>query len=395
MGFDDYDLRLGDVMRGERATIGKSLLDVQRELRIKAAYIAAIENCDVAAFETPGFIAGYVRSYAKYLGMDPEWAYRRFCEEADFSVEHGLSAAMGQRPQRAPEPAAAKPRLRDPIGNPSTPFLPKPTPWYSRIEPGAIGSLTVLIGLSGALLIGFLAVLEEVQRVQLAPVDQAPGVLADLDPVAGIEPPAAGLDDPVQLAAPGMTAPAGGDSTLRTYRPPALDVPVLVARDGPISAIDPSQPRRTGALQQASQDNAGQQGNATEGQQAADAGPITQTPVQVVQPGPPVVEVLAVRPSWVRVQAADGTVLFEKILDAGERYEVPQTEAPARLRAGNSGSVYFIVNGETLGPSAPGANIARNVDLSADALREAFPVADMSADADLARMIDVADVGAD
>ncbi|MCB2159454.1 MAG: helix-turn-helix domain-containing protein, partial [Rhodobacteraceae bacterium] len=64
-GFDDYDLRLGDVMRGERATLAKSLLDVQRELKIKASYIAAIENADASAFETPGFIAGYVRSYAR------------------------------------------------------------------------------------------------------------------------------------------------------------------------------------------------------------------------------------------------------------------------------------------------------------------------------------------
>ena len=49
-GFDDFELRLGDVMRGERATMGKSLLDVQRELKIKATYIAAIEKyVDVAA----------------------------------------------------------------------------------------------------------------------------------------------------------------------------------------------------------------------------------------------------------------------------------------------------------------------------------------------------------
>ena len=61
-GFDDFEVRLGDMMRGERATLGKSLLDVQRELRIKASYISAIENCDPDAFETPGFIAGYVRS---------------------------------------------------------------------------------------------------------------------------------------------------------------------------------------------------------------------------------------------------------------------------------------------------------------------------------------------
>jgi broad specificity phosphatase PhoE len=33
-GFDDYDVSLGDLMRGERATLGKSLLDAQRELRL-------------------------------------------------------------------------------------------------------------------------------------------------------------------------------------------------------------------------------------------------------------------------------------------------------------------------------------------------------------------------
>ncbi|NCO17601.1 MAG: helix-turn-helix domain-containing protein, partial [Alphaproteobacteria bacterium] len=92
-GFDDFELRLGDVMRGERATLGKSLLDVQRELKIKATYIAAIENCDVSAFETQGFVAGYVRSYARYLGMDPDWAFKRFCAEANFVVAHGMSAA--------------------------------------------------------------------------------------------------------------------------------------------------------------------------------------------------------------------------------------------------------------------------------------------------------------
>ena len=77
-GFDDYELTLGDIMRGERATLGKSLLDVQRELRIKASYISAIENCDSEAFNTPGFIAGYVRSYAKYLGMHPEEVFQKF-----------------------------------------------------------------------------------------------------------------------------------------------------------------------------------------------------------------------------------------------------------------------------------------------------------------------------
>ncbi len=92
-GFDDFEVRLGDVMRGERATLGRSLLDVQRELKIKATYIAAIENCDVSAFESQGFVAGYIRSYARYLGLDPEWAYEKFCAEAGFAPTHGMSQA--------------------------------------------------------------------------------------------------------------------------------------------------------------------------------------------------------------------------------------------------------------------------------------------------------------
>jgi len=93
-------------MRGERATLGKSLLDVQRDLKIKATYVAAIENADVSAFETPGFVAGYVRSYARYLGMDPEWAYKRFCDEANFSVTPGISSfAPGKTGQGKPASA--------------------------------------------------------------------------------------------------------------------------------------------------------------------------------------------------------------------------------------------------------------------------------------------------
>ena len=71
-GFDDFELKLGDTLRGERATLGKSLVEVQNELKIKAAYISAIENCDPLAFDTPGFVAGYVRSYARYLNLDPD-----------------------------------------------------------------------------------------------------------------------------------------------------------------------------------------------------------------------------------------------------------------------------------------------------------------------------------
>jgi hypothetical protein len=83
---------------------------------------------------------------------------------------------------------------------------------------------------------------------------------------------------------------------------------------------------------------------------------------------------LAVRPSWVRVSSADGTVLFEKILDSCERYSVPLLEDAPLLRSGNSGAVYFTVNGKTFGPSAPGAQVVKNVVLTADAVQAKYSV---------------------
>ena len=189
-GFDDFELRLGDIMRGERATMGKSLLDVQRELKIKATYISAIENTDPSAFDTPGFVAGYVRSYARYLGLDPEWAFKTFCEEGGFTVTHGMSPAASVKTDKTPgvkkaTKAAEKPaHLRDPFTDPSVSYLPKGEALMSGIEPRAIGSIAVLLVLLVGIGYGGWAVLQEVQKVRLTPVDQTPEVLADLDPLS-------------------------------------------------------------------------------------------------------------------------------------------------------------------------------------------------------------------
>lgn len=372
-GFDDFELRLGDLMRGERATLGKSLLDIQRELKIKATYIAAIENADVSAFETPGFIAGNVRSYARYLGMDPDWAFAKFCREANFEVAHGMSAAASSVSMTALRARQVAQEGREGFGDLNTAFIPRGESLFARVEPGAIGSLAVLVALIGALGYGGWSVLQEVQRVQLSPVEQAPVVVAELDPLAGVK------AAPEQVADAGSDAQAGSDQLDRLYQPEALEAPVLTARDGPIGTINP---RAAGVLTA----DAGVAPAPQDSLQAA----IDDT-VQVVAEAKPGVEVLAVRPSWVRVSAADGTVLFEKILDAGERYAVPPLQQAALLRSGNSGSIYFVVNGKTYGPAAPGAQVIKNVALSAEALTAGYQTADISGDADLAQFVNVAD----
>lgn len=381
-GFDDFELRLGDVMRGERATLAKSLLDVQRELRIKAAHIAAIESCDVAAFEAPSFVAGYVRSYARYLGMDPDWAFERFCKESGFQPMHGMApGASGPKPQRRPADVA------EPLANPNASFVPRTEAFWTRIEPRALGSVLVLALLTGGLGYGGYSVLQEVQRVQLAPVDQAPGVVAELDPLQSAQPLTVAQGD----ALPDLPTPEALD---RIYRPSALDVPVLVARDGPIAAIDPN---ATGLLAATAPQTGGAMGPGPQAELAqADAAlPEDGAPrVRTLGDAAPAVEILAVRPSWVRVQASDGTVILEKVLDAGERVALPALEEPPVLRAGESGAIYFAVNGVAHGPAGGRGQVTKNITLSPEALTEKYAVADLSKDGDLARMVALADAGA-
>ena len=360
-GFDDYDMRLGDLMRGERATLGKSLLDVQRDLKIKASYIAAIENADVSAFETQGFIAGYVRSYARYLGMEPDATFARFCSEANFEVAHGMSAAASTATVSAARSRALANENRDPFVHAS--FVPRAESMFSQVQPGAVGSLLVLIALIGTLGYGGWSVLQEVQRVQLAPVNEAPSVVAEIDPLGNVS-----GDAPLVRSAPAQVV-AEESGAERVLRPDALSVPVLVARDGPIASIKPAEVAT--AVDQIVADVV-----------AEDA------PVQVVENVAPGVELVAVCPAWVRVSAADGTVLFEKILNAGERYAIPALEQAPVLRSGNSGSVYFVVDGKTYGPAAPGAQVVKNVSLASESLTAAYQPADLGGDGALINVAD-------
>ena len=405
-GFDDYDLRLGDLMRGERATLGKSLLDVQRDLKIAAEHIVAIENGDLSPFDVPSFVAGYVRSYARYLGMDAEWAYARFCEELGFSVTHGLAPEASVRRRARAEAEAKGTYIDAAIATPSVPFVPQREGLLPRIDPGALGSVMVLVVLIGAIGYGGWSVLREVQQVQLAPVEQPPQVVVDIDPLGNV-----GLAEPPPAGAAAANGAEEGTTTAaaaleRFYRPEALDVPVLTPRDGPIAAIVPPRPETmvpespsvaaTGLIpsdpsvtRPAASDPAQAVAGAAPTEAEADpvARAVAEASVRVLAEPPPEVEIMAVQPAWVRVRAADGTVLFEKILDAGERYRVPPSEAPATLRAGNSGAVFFLVNGVAYGPAATSSQVVRNVELSALALSERYGQADLNGNPPLARYV--------
>jgi cytoskeletal protein RodZ len=386
-GFDAYDLRLGDLMRGERATLGKSLLDVEREIRIKASYIAAIENADPDAFDTPGFIPGYVRSYARYLRMDPDEAFEKFCRECNFSLAHGMSA--GASSTRKPETKAARQRARnsDPIIASATPFAPESEGWFSRVEPGALGSVAVLVALISAIGYGGWSVLTEIQRVQFAPVENTPDVLTDLDPISDAMMAQTAPEDPVALPGSGLAAPAvtaRTDRLERMYRPEALDVPVMVARDAPIAALNPDE---VGTLRSEPPAPAQSTIDSVIAEVVGNPDDAQATTPQVLEQAPPGVRLVAVRPAWVRVSGPNGSILFEGILNGGDTYDVPATEEPPVLRVGESGAVYFEMDGNHYGPVGPRGSVTRSLALAPEALTEQYEVADITADDDLERYV--------
>lgn len=351
LGFDDFEMTLGDVMRGERATLGKSLEDVEFDLKIKKVYIEAIENSDAEAFASPGFISGYVRSYASYLNMDSDAAFEKFCDESGYdglrtSLEISPNRQRTKKPLVGGIPATTS---SDPFINPRVPNRPQASGILSGFSASGVASVVVLAGLIGGLGFGGWSILQEIQRVEFAPVESTPGVTTTVTVLGG----GTNLETGVGLSAAGL-GKTDQKKLEDIYRPEELDIPQLVARDGPISAINPDT-----------------FGNFISVAAIEEPPVIPEQPVVTVS-GPPPVDIVAVNPAWIRVSQKSGGVLFEKILDAGERYRVPEDVPDAILRAGNSGSVYVMIGEDTYGPVGVKTGVARKVELAPELVTEKY-----------------------
>ncbi len=382
-GFDDFTLSLGDVMRAERATMGKSLLDVQGALKIKISHITAIENSDPHAFDVPAFIPGYIRSYARYLGLDPEWALRKFCEEGNhrFGNCPGVSAGLS----RKKKPVKRRNRKSDPFKSPSTPFIPESESYLSKLNPSALFSSVVLGALILAIGYGGWAILQELQRIQFVRDDQVADASVAVEPLALTHSPDSPGTHDTAVSNP------RGEELARLYRPPpALEVPVVIPRDPAIVTLDPE---RMGTVAEFKlPDGAPDDSFSVKENKVIQTSPPIHVTVRDVEERVREVVLLAVRPSWVRIRSDDGSVLLEKILDGGERYVVPQTEQPPILRTGNAGSVYFLVDEEIYGPLGEGPTVVDDVIMGADEVVASLVVADPAGDSQLAEFAVLASV---
>ncbi len=361
-GFDSFELRLGDELRGERATLGKSLLDVQRDLRIKASYIAAIENCDLSVFENTGFLAGYVRSYARYLELDPEATYARFCAESNFKGAH---ADLGRRREGGSSTRVSA--INASAVNDINPIFGRAATSGIRMSDfSAVGPLLVIVALIAGLIFGGWTLLKDIQRVDIAPVEQSPVVLDTVEFV--------GFADAADSALLDSTAVQAMDLN-RLYSNRALSVPVVTPRDGPIGAINPQV--ASAAMVQSTSQDVPQEAIVAAVETPAEVG----NPQVTVAEKAPLISLFAQQEAWVRVSAADGSVLFEKVLAAGEEYTLPARAEVSSLRAGNAGYLFLMVDGQVFGPVNGTNGVARNVSLAAaDIVNSYAPLGTLTAE---------------
>ena len=370
-GFDDFELKLGDTLRGERATLGKSLVEVQNELKIKACYISAIENCDPLAFDTPGFVAGYVRSYARYLNLEPDEVFTKFCSESGFATVHGMSDKASSIKANSNSVLLPSENFIDGeelFRKSPTAILDSSANTFDKIEPGAIGSLAALICVVCGIGYGGLTLFNQIQTVEISPSEASPIVLSEISSVILREENIDSL----------KTNLATSEQLDRLYRPQALDVPVLTARDAPISTLDPSFSNNFDIEAKLNISEIVTNGSETGITEKLLNKGLEETSIQVVQELPPSIAVLVAENAWVQITAADGTVIYENIMLPGEEFVLPQLEIPPKLRAGMSGYVYFSVNGELFGPVGSGTSVRKNVELSATNIASTLQTPELS-----------------
>jgi cytoskeleton protein RodZ len=69
---------MGERFRAAREARGLTLSDVAEHIRIRSVYLAAIEDENWASIGAPVYIRGFLRTYARFLGLDPEEVVAEF-----------------------------------------------------------------------------------------------------------------------------------------------------------------------------------------------------------------------------------------------------------------------------------------------------------------------------
>jgi len=119
--------RIGDAIRAARENSGFTLEQVSRDTRVHISHLRAIEDMTPGLLGAPVYAKGYIKSYARFLGMDEQATLDRFLSECAAILKDP------EKPQIA-EPASSKARK-----------LPVAVPVLGILVVGLIGAAGVVL----------------------------------------------------------------------------------------------------------------------------------------------------------------------------------------------------------------------------------------------------------
>ena len=350
--YDSFDISLGELLRGERATLGKSCSDVQKDLKIKAQYIKAIEKCDLRSLENKSFIAGYVRTYAKYLGLDPDYVYERFCRESGF-ISSDLNSFRPEKKEKKEKISAS------PI-NSNFLSLSKFSDNKFKINFSSNFIIKKLLPLCSLFLILFgvsywiMQIVLDIQRLEILPIDQEPYSSVELQNIN---------NEPFELTNKNFDSEYLNPDNIskkslgNLYSTRDEIFPVVQNRDSPISKIDPNS---YGLFLKTEKmlNPIDIEKNLVETNK--DFIKKEEEKTLVLRPKIPTLKLIAFEKSWIRIKDQKGDIYFERNLKKGEEFFIPNELFSGSLRAGNSTKVFFIINDNIFGPLSNKGSVVKN-----------------------------------
>jgi Uncharacterized protein conserved in bacteria, COG1426 len=63
-------LTAGEILKRERVKKNLSLTEISKQTKIKEKYLLALENNNWNIFESPVYIEGLIKTYARFLGLN-------------------------------------------------------------------------------------------------------------------------------------------------------------------------------------------------------------------------------------------------------------------------------------------------------------------------------------
>jgi cytoskeleton protein RodZ len=319
--------RIGGELRAARERLGWEIDAVAEALRLKPAFIRAIEQGDIRNLPGTAYAVGFVRTYATALGLDPNEAIRRFRAE------------------------------RDEVNRKTELDFPAPVP-----QRGVPAGALVLVG--AVIAIGGYIAWYHYSGRSIRSADNVAPVPTHLEPLAPPPTPKIAMaTPPVAVAPKPAPAPAPAVSTLPNEpdvspSSAAAAVPMPPAAPPPAKAAAPATAAAPGGLANTVV------AETTPGPvQAADGAAAEAAPGA---PAPMVIQATA--DAWIEIKNAAGKVVYQTVLHPGDSYKVPD-QPQLTLTTGNASGTEVVLAGNTIGPLK--GHVLHNIPLDADSLKAA------------------------